>query len=290
MKLLFLLFACTAICQEPNETLQEEHTTSVSTQPQGNSVSPQETILYEASVGSLQYSSKEQQDPYPCLRPVYFGLSLSYSWLESGDDMLASSPLINGLLDVLTSNTTTSGGVGGRGFGGGLLAISDRIRLGAELGFCYYPNASLRSSGGIIEGLQWKVIFDQAYGFDLVAHLEFRPICDMFLGFKPGVQLSHQRNHVIVKNFNLNSVLPSNGSGTAPVNGNGSASTTVSTKSKFSNTKILPEVILTAGKTFPSIRSSVEIFYQHVWGNDRTSFNSRLNSRNSFGASFLVGF
>ncbi len=200
------------------------------------------------------------------------------------------SPLINQLLN--TQNQ--SGGFGFRVFGNGLAPINSWASIGAELGFSYYPqttqNQNLNLSGlsATFGGSLQRNIKTTAYGTDLLLDLAFQPWCSsLVFSVKPGFQFAYQANKT---NLGLNITTVDSTTGVP-------TTLAYSTNANYKNTAFLPQIILSMDvKGLIDLcwkknwLSMVGITYQHVFGNDDTTVDKRIASRNMIGLDLGIFF
>lgn len=211
-----------------------------------------------------------------CLARIYGGFSVAYGKIQAGNDNLITSALLEPLLSIVVNSKTRSGGLCYRYYGGFLLAASEKVWLGSEGGYCNYP----KTTGSINNQLLTPIsgfVRETGYGVDLLFNVSFFFIPEVFFAFKPGVQFAQQKNLVNLTFSDLSIIVDITGT---------------SFNDKFRKNAILPEVVLTSGYNFTCGRFAigVDVYYQHVFGNDDAAVHLRINSRDAFGAGVEVRF
>ena len=232
-----------------------------------------------------QMIKEEQEDDSSSKRPLgkfYAGATAGYGRMEAGDDSLLTSSLLEPLLSIISNTKTKEGGLAYRGYAGCLFEITEHVSMGAEGGFSTYPPTKGQVSFGSasISSLSTSGVGGSVrafgYGTDMLVNITTYFIPELYFSFKPGIQLAHQTNKVLL---NLGTLLSS------------STGTEVYID-KFTNVDLLPEVILSTGWNFIINRFAffLEFNYQHVFGTDDAPVTSRVSSRDMIGGSLGFSF
>ena len=219
----------------------------------------------------------------PSKRPLgkfYAGGTVGYGRMEQGDDSLITSSLLEPLLAIVSNTRTQAGGLAYRGYAGCLFDITEHVSMGAEGGFSTYPptkglvNIDAASAGSASESGLGGYVKAFGYGTDMLVNITTYFIPELYFSFKPGIQLAHQTNKVLL---NLGDILSGDTTSGIFID-------------KFTNVDLLPEVILSTGWNFIDDRFAVfiEFNYQHVFGQDDADVSKRVSSRDMIGGS--VGF
>jgi hypothetical protein len=242
-------------------------------------------ISQEDSSTSKHQMATTEEKP---LGSVYLDMTISYGYLNSPQPEALGSP-IGSLIGTILSTTIKQGGVSYRGYAGFLANITERISLGVEGGFSYYSSSQYQfqidshtidfSELGIFDNLSgvspafFGKLRQHGYGVDFLSNFTFYCIPELYLSFKPGIQLAYQSNRVHV-GLDANAFTD-----------------VLDFSTKFSSLALLPEVILACGWNIQVTKHwiiTTEINYQHVFGRDFCAVGKMINSRNMIG--FSIGF
>lgn len=220
---------------------------------------------------------------------IYVDVCVGYAALSTADPNVIAEPL-TAILSSLVNTNINRGGAGYRFYGGFLADISDRISLGFEAGFTYYPSTKglIKVGGSSIDFTALNDYFDtdtftstdvpsfigrmhqRGFGADLLSNLTIYCTPNFYVSFKPGIQFGYQSNKL---SWEI---------------GSNSVTDIVSSKNKYSKTALLPEVILACGWDFfvNTYQINLEFNYQHVFGRDSAIMTNIINSRDMIALSF----
>jgi hypothetical protein len=241
---------------------------------------------------SSDTSSKVDQTEYMSKSSAqfYIGAGVAAGRIDPGTSDILTSYLLEPLVSLVLNTQVKSGGFSWKGYAGGMASVNKYIYMGAEVGFSWYPETKVTFSVPNLEDLANAIdisgsVLDggyrfKGYGIDLLYNTTFKFSDNFYFGLKPGFQFAYQNSKLYV-NSDIEDLK-------------------INLNTKYRIYKFLPQVVLDAGYEFnkqklgswdlKKVPFFVDIYYQHVFGNDDSNVNKRVSSRDAIGGSLGIKF
>jgi hypothetical protein len=248
-----------------------------------NPTSTQSNSHSDSTKNQTSYISEDQAQ-------FYIGGGVGAGRIDTGTCDVLTSYLLEPLASLVLNTQARSGGFSWKGYVGATAKINKFVRMGAEIGFSWYPETkvtfNIPNFSDVSEALDISGTFlnggirFKGYGIDLLYNITFNISNNFYFGLKPGFQFAYQNSKLFV-NSDADDLQ-------------------LALSTKYRVYKFLPQVVLDTGYEFNTSKLGswdmkkipffIEIYYQHVFGNDDSNVNKRVSSRDAVGGSMGIKF